>query len=96
MSSGRRAMSFIRKSLVGGLVILLPLAVIGFFFRWIYGIVTDITSPVATLFISQLGLAAVRGRPDRYRGAGNPSASCSATWSPPAWAAGSGSALRTA
>lgn len=55
MSSGRRAMSFIRKSLVGGLVILLPLAVIGFFFRWIYGIVTDITSPVATLFIRGWG-----------------------------------------
>lgn len=55
MSSGRRAMSFIRKSLVGGLVILLPLAVIGFFFRWIYGIVTDITSPVATLFIRSWG-----------------------------------------
>jgi len=48
-------MSFIRKSLVGGLVILLPLAVIGFFFRWIYGIVTDITSPVATLFIRSWG-----------------------------------------
>lgn len=55
MSSGQRSMSFIRKSLVGGLVILLPLAVIGFFFRWIYGIVTDITSPVATLFIRGWG-----------------------------------------
>ncbi|KAF0807859.1 hypothetical protein A167_02834 [Alcanivorax sp. S71-1-4] len=48
-------MSFIRKSLVGGLVILLPLAVVGFFFRWIYSIVTDITSPVATLFIRSWG-----------------------------------------
>ena len=55
MSSGQRAMNVIRKSLVGGLVILLPLAVIGFFFRWIYGIVTDITSPVATLFIRGWG-----------------------------------------
>jgi uncharacterized membrane protein len=55
MRSGQRSMSFIRKSLVGGLVILLPLAVVGFFFRWIYSIVTDITSPVATLFIHSWG-----------------------------------------
>ena len=52
MSSIRqRNANFIRKSLVGGLVVLLPLAIIGFFFRWIYRIVTDITSPVSAILI---------------------------------------------
>lgn len=47
--------NFIRKSLVGGLVVLLPLAIIAFFFRWIYGLVTDLTSPVAMIFIRGFG-----------------------------------------
>ncbi|MCH8544009.1 MAG: DUF502 domain-containing protein [Alcanivorax sp.] len=47
--------NFIRKSLVGGLVVLLPLAIVGFFFRWIYSIVTDITSPVSAIFIRGFG-----------------------------------------
>jgi len=48
--------NFIQKSLVGGIVVLLPLAIIGFFFRWIYGLVTSMTSPVADLVIRMFSL----------------------------------------
>ncbi len=48
--------NFIRKSLVGGIVVLLPLAIVGFFFRWIYGFVTSMTSPVADLVIRMFSL----------------------------------------
>lgn len=61
MTSGMRdkEVNFIRKSLVGGLVVLLPLAIIGFFFRWIYTIVTDTIAPVANLFVRAFGLPGV-------------------------------------
>lgn len=53
-----KEVNFIRKSLVGGLVVLLPLAIIGFFFRWIYNIITDIISPLTGLFVRGFGLPA--------------------------------------
>lgn len=51
-----KEVNFIRKSLVGGLVVLLPLAIVGFFFRWIYNIITDIISPLTNLFVRVFGL----------------------------------------
>ena len=51
-----KEVNFIRKSLVGGLVVLLPLAIVGFFFRWIYNIVTDVISPLTNLFVKGFGL----------------------------------------
>lgn len=45
--------SFVRKSLVGGLVVLLPLAVLAVVFKWVYGVATQFTSPIAKILISR-------------------------------------------
>lgn len=47
---------FIRRSLVGGIVVLLPLAIIGFFFKWAYRTVTGLIAPVTDLLISGFGM----------------------------------------
>lgn len=53
--------SFIRKSLVGGIVVLLPLAIVGFFFIWIFGIVSGLTAPIANLVIGVFNLPQFAG-----------------------------------
>ena len=51
-----RIAKFFRKSLLGGLVVLLPLGIIFFIFRWIYGILVDLTAPVASLLVRGFGM----------------------------------------
>ena len=56
MSANRRIWFFIRKSLLGGLTILLPISIIVFFFRWIYQTVTEMIAPFTTVFIRAFDL----------------------------------------
>jgi len=56
LSSDNRIWFFIRKSLLGGLTILLPISIIVFFFKWIYQTVTELISPFTSVFINAFGL----------------------------------------
>ncbi|EKF75980.1 hypothetical protein A11A3_00760 [Alcanivorax hongdengensis A-11-3] len=56
MSANRRIWFFVRKSLLGGLTILLPISIIVFFFRWIYQTVTEMIAPFTSVFINAFGL----------------------------------------
>lgn len=56
MSNSNGIWFFIRKSLIGGLMILLPISIIAFFFRWIYDAVTGLISPFTTVFVYTFGL----------------------------------------
>ncbi|ASK36212.1 hypothetical protein CEK62_18400 [Alcanivorax sp. N3-2A] len=57
MSSGsNRIWFFIRKSLLGGLVILLPVSIIAFFFKWIYDAATGLIAPFTSVFVRTFGL----------------------------------------
>lgn len=47
---------FVRRALVGGLLILLPLAIISFFFRWVYQTLSGIISPFTQIFVNTFGL----------------------------------------
>lgn len=47
---------FIRKSLLGGLVILLPISIIAFFFKWIYDTITGLISPFTDLTVHYVAL----------------------------------------
>lgn len=47
---------FIRKSLLGGLVILLPISIIAFFSKWIYDAVTGLIAPFTSVFVRTFGL----------------------------------------
>ncbi len=38
--------NFIKTSLLGGLVVILPIAILGFFFRWLFNLVTDLIQPL--------------------------------------------------
>ncbi|MGB1220522.1 MAG: DUF502 domain-containing protein [Alcanivoracaceae bacterium] len=51
-----RTGQFVRQSLAGGLLILLPLAIIAFFFKWVYQLVTGTISPVTMVFVDGLGM----------------------------------------
>lgn len=55
-SGKERLIRFLKKSLLGGLVVLLPLGIVFFIFRWLYRILVDVTSPVASLVVSGFGL----------------------------------------
>lgn len=56
MSNQNGIWFFIRKSLLGGLVILLPISIVAFFFKWIYDAVTGLISPFTVLFVHYFGL----------------------------------------
>ena len=47
---------FIRKSLLGGLVILLPISIIAFFFKWVYDAVTGLIAPFTDLVVHYFAL----------------------------------------
>lgn len=53
---GSALAQFVRRSLMGGVLILLPLAIVGFFFKWLYQTASGFISPISNLFISLLGL----------------------------------------
>lgn len=54
--NNNRVWFFIRKSLLGGLVILLPISIIAFFFKWIYDVVTGLIAPFTELVVRTFGL----------------------------------------
>lgn len=56
MNASQRIVFFIRKALLGGLTILLPISIIVVLFRWIYEIVTGFISPITLLFIRTFDL----------------------------------------
>lgn len=41
--------NFIKTSLFGGLVVILPVAILGFFFKWLFKTVTDLIQPMTNL-----------------------------------------------
>jgi len=47
---------FIRKALFGGIVVLLPVIIVGILFRWIFVTVTDWIQPITNSFIRHYGL----------------------------------------
>jgi len=47
--------NIIKQSLIGGLVVLLPLAILVVVFKWVYGVAADMTSPIASVLIKQFG-----------------------------------------
>lgn len=46
---------FVKRSLIGGLLVILPIAVLVFFFRWIFDLITDLLGPVSNLIIKTYG-----------------------------------------
>lgn len=54
--AGTRVGQFVRRSLLGGIVVLLPIAVIGFFFKWLYQSITDVIAPLTGVLIQLVGL----------------------------------------
>ena len=56
MNGSSRIWFFIRKSLLGGLTILLPISIIVFCFKWIYQTVTELIAPFTSVFINAFGL----------------------------------------
>ena len=55
----QKTQSFIKKSLLGGLVVVLPIVVLLFFFRWLYELVTDLLEPISNLLIKTWGFPAL-------------------------------------
>jgi len=45
--------NFLKTSLLGGLVVILPIAILGFFFKWFFRIITDLIQPL-TNFASKI------------------------------------------
>jgi len=43
--------SFTKRALIGGLLVILPIAILSFFFRWLFRLVTDLIAPVSDLLI---------------------------------------------
>ncbi|WP_444994987.1 DUF502 domain-containing protein [Aliikangiella sp. IMCC44359] len=47
---------FVRKALIGGVLVLLPIVVIGFVFRWAFFLVTDLIQPLTDYTTQHYGL----------------------------------------
>lgn len=54
-----RTAIIVRRSLAGGLLILLPMVIVGTIFRWIYDVASGIISPFTGPFITTFGLPKV-------------------------------------
>lgn len=52
---------FFKKSALGGLIILLPIALLAMGFRWLFGLVTDLIQPFTSLFVKYLGFPELLG-----------------------------------
>jgi len=52
---------FIKKSILGGLIILLPVAILAMGFRWLYRLVTDIIQPFTNLVVNFIGFPEIVG-----------------------------------
>ena len=48
----KRISSFFKTSLIGGLVVILPIAILLFVFKWLFNLVTDIIQPLTDLLIT--------------------------------------------
>lgn len=46
-----KSRAFVKRALIGGLLVILPVAILTFFFRWIFRLVTDLIAPVSDLLI---------------------------------------------
>ena len=54
-----RVAMVVRRSLAGGLLILLPLVIVGIIFRWLYDLASGLIAPFTGPFISTFGLPKV-------------------------------------
>jgi len=52
---------FFKKSILGGLIILLPVAILAMGFRWLYRLVTDIIQPFTNLVVNFIGFPEIVG-----------------------------------
>ena len=52
---------FFKKSILGGLIILLPVAILAMGFRWLFRLVTDIIQPFTNLVVNFIGFPEVVG-----------------------------------
>lgn len=48
-----RVKNFLSTSLLGGLVVILPIIILFFFIRWIFNLVTNVIQPLTTLVVTQ-------------------------------------------
>jgi len=51
----QKTQAFIKRALIGGIVVVLPIAVLLFFFRWLFDLVTDLLEPISNLLIKTWG-----------------------------------------
>ena len=51
-----RSGQFIRRSMLGGLVVLLPIAILALFFRWLYNALSGAIEPLTTILVQNLRL----------------------------------------
>ncbi|KAF0805562.1 hypothetical protein A6D6_02203 [Alcanivorax xiamenensis] len=56
MKADRGFWFFVRKSLIGGVIILLPISIIAFFFKWLYDAVTSLIAPFTRFVVHTFGL----------------------------------------
>lgn len=49
----KRIKAFFKTSLLGGMVVILPVAILGFVFKWIFNLVTDIVQPLTNLVMAR-------------------------------------------
>ena len=52
----KKSHGFLKRSLIGGLLVILPIAVLVFFFRWIFRLVTGFLEPFANVLIKSYNL----------------------------------------
>jgi len=45
--------AFIKRALIGGLLVILPIAILSFFFRWLFRLTTDMLAPASNLLIKR-------------------------------------------
>lgn len=48
--------AFIRNALFGGFVVMLPLAIFLFFFKWIFNLITDAIQPITNMLVNKFGM----------------------------------------
>lgn len=49
----KRIKTFFKTSLLGGMVVILPVAILAFVFTWLFGLVTDIVQPLTDLILKR-------------------------------------------
>ncbi|RMA78783.1 DUF502 domain-containing protein [Umboniibacter marinipuniceus] len=53
--------NFIKNAIIGGVVVILPIMILAFLFRWLFGVISELISPITSILLDHFDLPELVG-----------------------------------